>query len=94
MANILKALINNNIVLLLWKTVTNRSNLWEKLFSQFSPALNLKYRTRVMAKSLLNINFIVKVVTTLLTHTVAKFLMDQNVQRKFYKYFLLEQHRM
>ena len=45
-----------------------------------------------MAKSLLK--FIVKIVITLLTHTVVKILMDKNVERKFYKYFLLEQHRM
>ena len=45
-----------------------------------------------MVKSLLN--FIVKVVMTLLTHTVVKILMDKNVERKFCKYFLLEQHRM
>ena len=31
---------------------------------------------------------------TLLTHTVVKILMDKNVERKFYKYCLLEQHRM
>ena len=78
------------MVLLLWKTITNRSNLWEKLFSQHSPVLNLKYQTCVMAKSLLK--FIVKIVMILLT--VVKFLMDKNVERKFCKYFLLEQHRM
>ena len=73
------------MVLLLWKTITDRSNLWEKLFSQLSPVLNLKYRTCVMAKSLLK--FIVTIVMTLLTH----FLMDENEERKFCKYFLLEQ---
>ena len=45
-----------------------------------------------MAKSLLK--FIVKIVMTLLTHTVVKFLMDKYVERKFCKYFLLEQHCM
>ena len=77
----------NHILLLLLKTVTNRSNLLEKLFSQLSPLSSPKYRTCVMAKSLLK--FIVKIVMTLLTHTVVKILMDKNVERKFYKYFLL-----
>ena len=40
-----------------------------------------------MAKSL---KFIVKIAMTLLTN----FLMDENVERKFCKYFLPEQHRM
>ena len=59
-----------------FRYVFNRNNLWEKLFSKLSPVLNLKYRTCVMAKSLLK--FIVKIVMTLLTHTVVKFLMDKN----------------
>ena len=62
------------MVLLLWKTITNRSNLWKKLFSQLSPVLNLKYRTCVRAKSLLK--FIVKIEMTLLIHIVVKILMD------------------
>ena len=73
------------MVLLLWKTITNRSNLWEKLFLQLSTVLNLQYRTCVMAKSLLK--FIVKIVMTLLT--VVKFLMDKNVERKFCQFFCL-----
>ena len=76
MVNILKNM--NHILQLLWKTVTNRSNLLEKLFSQLSSLLSPKYRTCVMAKSLLK--FIVKIVITLLTHTVVKILMDKNVE--------------
>ena len=59
-----------------FRYVLNRNNHWEKLISKLSPVLNLKYRTCVMAKSLLK--FIVKIVMTLLTHTVVKFLMDKN----------------
>ena len=74
----------NHILLQLLKTVTNRSNLLEKLITQLSPLLSPKYRTCVMAKSLLK--FMVKIKRTLLTHTVVKISMDKNVKRKFYKY--------
>ena len=73
------------MVLLLWKTITNRSNLWEKLFSQLSQVLNLKSRTCVMAKSLLK--FIVKIVMTLLT--VVKFLMIKMSNVNFANIFCL-----